>query len=123
MISHGLKYFNVAFFYSFVFSVELVESPIYGKPQQQSSRCVFPFALQEKLESVEIGAGAWIDSVQLNTDLKSTLRLGGEGGAKRKIRVAGKGGEGVNVRDLCWMGTAHNFVSSLFVVVNDGDHQ
>lgn len=76
-------------YYYFFFTGELVKSPIYGKPSSTDNdhSYEFTFTPKEKLESIEIGAGYWIDSVQLNTDLKSTQRIGGEGGSRTKIKV------------------------------------
>ena len=71
---------------------ELVKSPIYGKPSTRTTdddhrSYRLTFAPNERIESIEIGAGHWIDSVQLNTNLKSTPRVGGDGGRKTKIKV------------------------------------
>ena len=80
---------GVLYIFFFCFAGGLLRSPMYGKPSSTSIDHTyhFTFAPNEKIESIEIGAGYWIDSVQLNTDLKSTPRAGGGGGKRTKIKV------------------------------------
>lgn len=98
------------------FPAKLAESPIYGRPSERASRFEFTFSptvTKEKLERVEVGAGAWIDSVQFHTNLRSTVRLGGEGGSRAEFKLQ-EGG--VFLSDVCWIGTADRYVTSLFMM-------
>jgi len=83
----------------------LIESPIYGTETTQ--KYLFSFAPMETFHQVKIRCGAWLDGVQLTTDLKSSNWLGGKGGNLHSMKF-----KNVECKKICWMGTAGQFITS-----------
>lgn len=67
----------------------------------------------EKITSIKIRSGAWIDGIQVMTNLKSSTWLGGTGGDQCLFTFSCD-------RNIdSWCGTAGEFVGSLAFSVNE----
>lgn len=84
-------------------------SPIFGCPSEGCKKIAFQLqnALNEQITSVSVRSGAWIDGLQLTTNLKSSTWIGGNGGDITRFEF--KNGRSID----SWIGTAGKFVGSL----------
>ena len=94
---------------------EVVSEP-YGTPDV-GQRYAFTFAdPDERLLSVDVRAGAWIDAVRFHTNKKSSVWMGGSGGNLHQLKAP----PGREIRGL--FGTSGTFVTSLGAILHRSGH-